>query len=471
MPKDCPDTALLKRLVAGGLSPEREQLLSEHLDQCEKCRDRLEHVAAGDRTLNDVARNLKGSRELTDSMKRVIEKCTSDPLIMTVGSVSERNEEPTEGQIAERRQHRNQTRSLSQIPDVKAVTLAPGIRLGTYELVEEIGRGGVGVVWKARDLQFDRFVAIKILNSQVLPDETARQRFLREARAVGAVNHRNVVKMYGVEESPVPYLVMELVDGPSLRTHLARKGPLDLPTILRIGLQIANGLEASHACGVTHRDIKPANIVLDIPTGRVKLTDFGLAHIEGDIRLTLVGFVSGTPSYMSPEQAMGDTIDHRSDLFSLGSVLYAMSTGQSPFDDDRTFAGQRTFAALERVRIADPAPAQSINPKVPSSLSDLIRWLHSREPGNRPSSAAEVARILKQQLDQLKQTTPSAAPVEDSQRFQINDLVLSPTPTAPCPELPNPPAVRTTRRDIVIAAAELVSLTLLVFLNQYFQNH
>lgn len=467
MPMDCPDIAMLNRLLAGGLPAEVEQRLSEHLDQCTVCRKRLERAAVSDQTLNDVARNLRGSGELTDAMKRVLVKCTSDPNIMTVGSDEESShDEALESGFRRAAKFR-----------VKPITLTAGSRLGNYELIEEIGRGGMGVVWKARDPQQDRIVAIKVLSSQVLSDATARQRFLREARAVGAVKHRNVVAMYGVEESPVPYLVMEFVDGPSLRTHLARKGPLDPLTVLRIALQIAKGLEASHAQGVTHRDIKPANIVLDIPTGRVKLTDFGLAHIDGDARLTHIGFVSGTPAYMSPEQAMGDPIDHRSDLFSLGSVLYAMVTGQSPFDDDRTFAGERTFAALDRVRSTEPESAQSINPEVPSSLSDLIRWLHSKDPKNRPSSAAEVARILKQQLDHLRQASPIATTAEDSQRIAFIDEKTDvtstggrPAPTASLTDCAIQQVVRPTRRYMFIVVGAVLCVLLLVCMNSYFRD-
>ena len=401
---NCPDVAMLNSLLAGGLSGEQEQQMSDHLDRCVECRDRLERAAAGDRTLRDVARNLRGSRELTDSVKRVIQKCSSDPSILLGGGIVDPSGDSAvlTDQLLDTGLQPTRANRQHTLPTTPAFTVKPGSRLGSYVILEEIGRGGMGVVWKARDPERNRLVAIKVLEIQVLADETARKRFLREARAVASVSHRNVVTMYGVEESPVPYLVMEFVDGPSLRTHLARKGPLDLMTVLRIALQIANGLEASHARGVTHRDIKPANIVLDIPTGRAKLTDFGLAQIEGDVKLTHVGFIAGTPAYMSPEQAMGESVDHRSDLFSLGTVIYAMATGRSPFDDDRT------QMALDRVCAATPDSPQAINPSIPSSLSDLIQWLHAKDPANRPGSAAEVSQILRRQLEQLKQSEEKA---------------------------------------------------------------
>lgn len=385
---ECPDGALLNRLLAGTLSSEREQTLSAHLDQCAKCRERLERAAASDRTLTDVARNLRGSVELSDSMKRVIEKCTSDPDIVLVDAPVRKVE----------RGASRLDRTVATA-DVAAFTVQPGMKLGRYEILEEIGRGGMGTVWKARDPGRDEFVAIKVLDSQVAADQTARRRFLREARAVGAVDHQNVVARYGVEEYPAPYIVMEYVDGPSLKTYLARKGALDLKTVLRFGLQIANGLAASHAKRITHRDIKPANIVIERATGRAKLTDFGLAHIEGDIKLTMQGFVTGTPAYMSPEQAMGDPIDHRSDLFSLGSVLYTMSTGRSPFDDEKT------LAALDRVCTTEPTLPEDLNPAVSAQLSELIKWLHAKRPHNRPQTAVEVALLLKDQLETLESTS------------------------------------------------------------------
>lgn len=399
MPKEeCPDIALLNQVLEGGLSAELEQSVGAHLEQCAVCRKRLEQAAAGDQTLNAVARNLRGTVALTDSVKNVIEKCATDPQMMV--SHSERTPWAHERQV----NVQNDTiRTRLKLRDPRGMPLATasqqdslaiGDRLGTYEILEEIGRGGVGVVWKAYDRSRKRLVALKVLDRRVMLDSVCRERFFREATAVRFVNHQNVVTMYGAEESPVPYLVMEFVDGPSLRSYLVQQGILDQSAVLRIGLQIANGLAALHAQGVTHRDVKPANIVLDLPTGQAKLTDFGLAQTEGDPRLTLDGFVAGTPAFMSPEQASGDQVDFRSDLFSLGSVLYVMATGRSPFDDDRT------LAALERVNKTEPPLPQSINPDVPSSLSDLIQWLHSKQPANRPDSAAEVAGLLQLQLEQ-----------------------------------------------------------------------
>jgi serine/threonine protein kinase/putative intracellular protease/amidase len=262
-------------------------------------------------------------------------------------------------------------------------------RLGHYEILEVVGSGGFGVVLRAFDDKLHRAVAIKTLSQSLVGSATARQRFVREARAAAAVNHDNVVHIYEVEEAgPIPYLVMEYVAGLSLHEKLKQQGPLELAEILRIGLQVAEGLAAAHAQGLVHRDIKPANILLEGGTGRVKLTDFGLARAVDDSSLSREGMVAGTPEYMSPEQARGEAIDHRSDLFSLGSVLYAMCTGHSPF------AAEGSLAVLKRICKETPQPVQDLRSDIPAALAALIARLHAKRPADRPSSAGEVRVLL-----------------------------------------------------------------------------
>jgi hypothetical protein len=205
-------------------------------------------------------------------------------------------------------------------------------RLGRYEVIERIGRGGMGIVLKALDPGLGRIVAIKVLAPELAETNDARRRFTREARAAAAVCHDNVVTIHAVSEDGIlPYLVMQYVAGQSLQKKIDRVGPLGLSEILRIGMQVAAGLAAAHAQGLVHRDIKPANILLENGVERVRITDFGLARAIDDASLTRDGTVAGTPNYMSPEQARGDLVDRRSDLFSLGSTLYTMCTGQPPF--------------------------------------------------------------------------------------------------------------------------------------------
>ncbi len=218
--------------------------------------------------------------------------------------------------------------------DFLAPSQKPGSlgRLGHYEVLEVVGQGGMGVVFRALDDKLQRVVAIKALAPQLAMNSAARQRFVREARAAAAVTHDNVINIHAVEDAgPVPYMVMQFIDGPTLQQKLDATGQFSLKEILRIGLQIAAGLAAAHRHGLIHRDVKPSNILLENGIERVKLTDFGLARAGDDASLTQSGVVAGTPMYMSPEQAEGEPVDFRSDLFSLGSVLYAMCSGRPPF--------------------------------------------------------------------------------------------------------------------------------------------
>src|SRR5438270_9475217 len=205
-------------------------------------------------------------------------------------------------------------------------------RLGHYEVLEVVGRGGMGIVLKAFDAALHRVVAIKVMAPQLATSASARKRFMREAQAAAAVRDEHVIDIHAVEQgNGRPYLVMEYVNGLSLQERLDRSGPLELSEVLRIGMQTATGLAKAHAQGLIHRDVKPANILLVNGVQRVKLTDFGLARAVDDASLTQSGVVAGTPEYMAPEQARGEAVDHRADLFSLGSVLYAMCTGRPPF--------------------------------------------------------------------------------------------------------------------------------------------
>jgi hypothetical protein len=293
-------------------------------------------------------------------------------------------------------------------------------RLDHYEILEVVGRGGMGVVLKGFDEKLRRIVAIKVMAAELAVSGLARQRFIREARAAAAVTHEHVVAIHAVEEDHrPPYLVMQFVDGVSLQEKLDREGPPGLKEIVCIGLQTAEGLAAAHRQGLVHRDIKPANILLEAvghvsnvpnvtgtletcPTGRVKLTDFGLARAVDDASLSQSGAIAGTPLYMSPEQADGKPIDHRSDLFSLGSVLYELCTGRSPF----RAAG--THAVLKRVIEDTPQPIQEVNEKIPGWLCDLIARLHAKSPADRFPSAQDVADLLGQHLAHLQQPTKVA---------------------------------------------------------------
>jgi serine/threonine-protein kinase len=278
-------------------------------------------------------------------------------------------------------------------------------RLDHYEIQEIVGRGGMGVVLKGFDEKLHRVVAIKVLAPERAASGTARQRFTREARAAAAVSHEHVVTIHAVEEDhQPPFLVMQFIDGVSLQQKLDQQGALGPKEILRIGMQTAAGLAAAHRQGLVHRDIKPANILLENAVERVKLTDFGLARAVDDANLTQSGVIAGTPQYMSPEQAASEPIDHRSDLFSLGSVLYAMCTGQPPFK------GDSVPAILRRIGDDEPRPLRQINPDIPEWLAEIVARLLAKNPTDRFPSAYDVAELLSQHLAHVQQPSQSPMP-------------------------------------------------------------
>lgn len=262
-------------------------------------------------------------------------------------------------------------------------------RLAHYEVTQVLGQGGFGTVLKAFDEKLHRLVAIKVLDPQMAATSPPRKRFLREARAAAAIRHENVVQVYSVEEKPVPYLVMEYIDGQTLQEKQNGQGPLEVAEVVHIGRQMASGLAAAHATGLIHRDIKPANVLIEKGIGqKVKITDFGLARAADDASLSVSGQIAGTPMYMAPEQAKGLQLDIRTDLFSLGSVLYQITTGRPPF------RASTTMAVLRRVVEDTPRPIHEIIPETPEWLVAIISKLHQKNPDDRFQSAAEVSEIF-----------------------------------------------------------------------------
>jgi hypothetical protein len=272
-------------------------------------------------------------------------------------------------------------------------------RLDHYEVLEVLGQGGFGIVFRAFDEALQRVVAVKVLGAQLAATSPARKRFLREARSCARVQHKNVIQVYAVGEQPLPYLVMEFIPGETLQQRLDRAGPLEAAEVARIGRQIAEGLAAAHSTGLIHRDIKPANILIEGgPHERVKITDFGLARAADDASVSQSGIVAGTPMFMSPEQARGETLDHRADLFSLGSVLYTMASGRPPF------RAKSTLAVLRRVAEDPPRPIPEIIPGAPPWLCDLIARLHAKKPEDRIATAGEVADLLGRGLKTMQRS-------------------------------------------------------------------
>ncbi len=276
--------------------------------------------------------------------------------------------------------------------------------LGEYEVLEAVGSGGMGIVFRALDPRLNRIVAVKVLAPELAVQTIAVQRFLREARAAAAVSHPNVVSIFHVEDKQrPPFLVMEFIAGRSLQQKIDEKGALGVKEILRIGMQAARGIAAAHAQGLVHRDVKPANILLENGVERVKITDFGLARAVDDVGMTRTGTILGTPQYMSPEQANSQALDGRSDLFSLGCVLYAMATGRPPF------RGNTTVEVILQVCEDEPTPIRDVNPDIPDWLAEIIDKLMAKSRADRFPAATEVADLLEGHLAHLQQ--PDAVPM------------------------------------------------------------
>ena len=368
-----PDADRLWQLLAGKLSADEEARLLAEIERDETAQHRLEEIAADPQFRGDV-RDYLGRRSPSDSAVQQVVNSLTDGLP---------EPEPPSLDFLE--------------PTDSDEDLG---RFDGYRVVECVGSGGMGIVLKAFDPTLNRIVALKVLSPLMATSVNARQRFLREARAAAAVSHDHIITIHAVGEwNGLPYLVMEFIRGLSLQQKINTKSPLELAEILRIGMQTASGLSAAHAQGLIHRDVKPENILLENSVERVKLTDFGLARTVDDSGITRSGMMVGTPEYMAPEQAQGEPPDARADLFSLGSVLYAMCTGVSPFRAD-SLAG-----TVRRVCDETPRPIWEVNPEIPDWLVSIITKLHAKSPDERYQSADEVADILTDFLAALRQGT------------------------------------------------------------------
>lgn len=370
----------LLRLLDDDLTGEQQAEVVKHLDACPECQKSLELLAA-EHVWWERLRDLPVASPVRDTDK------SSEATI----AARDRANAADDGipldflDIAENPEHLG--------------------RLGPFAVTEVLGRGGMGVVLKAIDAALSRPVAIKVLAPHFASSGAARKRFAREAQAAAAVVHDHVVAIYSVGEwKGLPYLVMSYVPGRSLQDLLDAEGPLDVKVTLRIGMQTALGLAAAHAQGLVHRDVKPANILLENDVKRVRITDFGLARTMDDASLTQSGVIAGTPQYMSPEQTRSEVVDHRSDLFSRGSTLYAMCTGNAPFRADSP------MTVLLRIRDERPRPIRAITPDVPVWLEALVDKLHAKTADERFQTAAEVADLLEKCLAHMQQPVSNPLP-------------------------------------------------------------
>ncbi len=275
-------------------------------------------------------------------------------------------------------------------------------QLGRYEVLSELGQGSMGVVYQARDPALDRVVAIKTINLNLPKDELAEYeaRFYQEARAAGGLNHTNIVTIYDIGKSErVAYMAMEFLEGDELRTILTAGQPLPMVQALDVASQVAEGLFYAHERHIVHRDIKPSNIMV-IRDGLVKITDFGIARMRTNEVKTMTGMILGSPKYMSPEQVAGKRADHRSDLFSLGVVLYEMVTGQTPFQGDSIHG-----IMYQILNSTPPAPSQR-NPEVPEIVDLIVAKALNKDVEERYQSAKDFAKDL-QDCKEMLQGRPS----------------------------------------------------------------
>lgn len=380
------DRDRLKRLLDESLPETVESEVSEHVAVCPTCQAELEAIAAERSWWAEAEQRLSKS----DFDRQVNGLADSDQ--PETRFISDSSDEPYVADFA--------VDCLEPSDDSAMLG-----RLGEYEIVEIIGRGGMGIVLKGFQKELNRYVAVKVLAPHLATSGAARRRFAREAQATAAIVHPHVMAIHSVHaNSKLPYLVMPFVPCESLQQRLDRQGALDVKEVLRIGMQAALGLAAAHAQGLVHRDVKPANILLEANVERVMLTDFGLARAVDDATLTRTGIIAGTPQYMSPEQANGDAVDHRSDLFSLGSVLYAMCTGRPPF------RAETIFGVLRRIRETPPRPIREINADIPEWLERIVMKLLSKDAAARFASTGEVATLLEQCLAHVQQPTAVALP-------------------------------------------------------------
>lgn len=375
------DQERIKRFLCDDLVEIESGLFEEHLGDCQQCQQALAAAAANKELWGEAKKHLGPVDSLSGGLTEILS-------------------------------------FLSPSEDPKMLG-----RFGGYEIAGVVGQGGMSIVLKGFDQSLNRFSAIKVLAPQLAARGSARKRFAREAQAAAAVVHENVVAIHGVSSAAgLPFLVMPYVRGESLQKRLDRDGHLETIELVRIAHQVAAGLAAAHAQGLVHRDVKPANILLPEGVQRVLLTDFGLARTVDDSNLTGTGAIAGTPEFMSPEQARGEKVDARSDLFSLGTVMYAMCTGRNPF------RAAHSFGVLRRIIEDQPRSIREVNSEIPPWLERLVNRLLTKSPEERFASASQLTGLLEKCLAHLQNSAeplPSELQVDSLNRPSIRKAVLS----------------------------------------------
>jgi serine/threonine-protein kinase len=369
------------------LTPAETEAFELHLEVCEHCQQLLLVHAGGD--------------EIEKQVKQLLVKSGETPFLQ---SASTTKAEPFSYELS---QETSDALLAADVSILSPSDLPDSLgRIGTFEAKAIIGRGGMGTVYKALDPALGRTVAVKVLRPELASIQSARQRFSLEARAMASVAHQHVVPIYAVDEHRgLPYLAMEYVPGGTLESRLKQQGPLELISVLRITQQIALALEAAHDTGIVHRDIKPANILLDRGVDRVRVADFGLVRVSDDASMTRSGMIAGTPLYMAPEQVKGEVCDPRSDLFSLGSLVYTLIAGVPPFQADSP------YAAMQKIVHDQPKSLLSYRDDAPDWLCGFVAKLLEKRADDRFQSARQVVEVLEDELNFLQNPDIVGEPV------------------------------------------------------------
>lgn len=382
----CPDPQTLQRYLLGKIHGPERSVLDEHLLGCDQCVSAVETVVTHDELTKLALGATPPAGEDRSVIAQLIERIKQAQHQMDTVRVGETFREdmaPSPKPASVESNEMLDFLAPAQAPDELG-------RLGDYRVLEVIGMGGMGLVLRAEDTKLRRQVALKTMKPSIAERPTARARFMREAQATAALEHDNIVPIYQVgEDRGVPFIAMQYLKGEPLGSRLNRTGRLSASEVVRIGKEVASGLALAHEHGMIHRDIKPDNIWLNEKADRAKILDFGLVSATAeDEGLTQAGTLLGTPRYMAPEQALANPVDHRCDLFSLGSVLYHALVGETPF------RGSHFAATLISVAQDKPRPIQESVPDCPDELSSLVMRLLEKSPDDRPQSAAEVVREL-----------------------------------------------------------------------------
>jgi WD40 repeat protein/predicted Ser/Thr protein kinase len=381
----CLSDAELRRFDAGELSAADAERFTRHFDSCTGCAERLTRLPE---SADELVAHLRSPLPV----ELLAEDSEIRALVAQAAAAQETGSTALGGTSPDL--VRRKKLELDQL--VREVLTPPQSegelgRLGGYRVLSVLGTGGMGAVFRAEDLRLKRQVALKVMRPTLAREPDARERFLREAQAAAALSHDHITPVYQVgEDREVLFLAMPLLQGETLGARLRREKPLPMDEALRITREAAAGLAAAHERGLIHRDIKPDNLWLEAGSGRVKILDFGLARaVEGSSQITHSGLIVGTPNYLSPEQANGSPVDARSDLFSLGVVLYEMLTGRKPFER------QSLTATLSAIADADPEPLQFAQPETPDDVADLVDRLLAKNPAARFATALEVVHAAR----------------------------------------------------------------------------